>query len=297
MSYEKLGAVSETLFLPLYSLARESKEPDPIIRDPGAVALTEELNLAFRTSRRRFFRRLASGRLPRSMVVALALRIRRIDGYVREFLRREPEGVVVNLGCGLDDRRRRVDNGTVRWYDLDLPEVIALRRQLLGETDRFVLLPSSVTDRDWMKALPAEPGERFLFVAEGLLMYLADEDAAGLLRELNRRFPGGELIAELVARRVVKMMKGRLGRGKLKRELGLSGNVVYSFGVNGGGELEGRVPGMKLLDEWSFFDDGEAKLGWMGRLGRWDYFRRMQWVARYRLGAAEGTEARSDDKT
>ena len=70
------------------------------------------------------------------------MRIRHFDRYVADFLAREPDGVVVSLGCGLDDRRRRVDNGTVRWFDLDLPEVIELRRRFLDETDRMRFIAS-----------------------------------------------------------------------------------------------------------------------------------------------------------
>ena len=90
-----LEAVSETLFFPLYALALESRTRDPILRDQGAVALTEELNALFGNSDLRFFRRLTRGRLPKALVVTLALRIRRFDAYVREFLQREPDAVVV----------------------------------------------------------------------------------------------------------------------------------------------------------------------------------------------------------
>ncbi len=125
----RVEAISETLFLPLYALALESQRDDPILADPGAVALTRALNRSFAGSDLPLHRRLVSGDLPATLVTTMALRIRRFDRYVADFLAREPEGVVVNLGCGLDDRRRRTDNGRVRWFDLDLPEVIALRER------------------------------------------------------------------------------------------------------------------------------------------------------------------------
>lgn len=281
-----LEAVSETLFLPLYALALESRTEHPILVDEGAVALTGKLNESFVDSDKRLFRRLAKGQLPRSLITSMALRIRRYDQYVRAFLEREPGGIVVNLGCGLDDRRRRVDNGAVRWYDLDLPEVIALRRRFLTETQRFRFIASSVLDFPWLDRLPDESGHRFLFVAEGLFMYLPQDDVRTLVVRLRDRFPGAELVAEVAHRRIVRMMRSPLGRGKFRREFGLSGNVGYGFGLEDSRDMEGWAPGLAFLDDWSYFDDGDPKLGWMRPFGRWSLFRRAQWTVHYRLGAA-----------
>ncbi len=197
-----LEAVSETLFLPLYALALESRSKNPIIVDNHALALTEKLNKAFATSDKRIFRRLAQGRLPRTLITTLALRIRRYDQYVRDFLKRAPGGIVVNLGCGLDDRRRRVDDGAMRWYDLDLPEVIALRRHFLDETDRQRFIASSVLDFAWLDTLPQEPGQRFLFVAEGLFMYLPPDEVQTLVMKLRERCAGAGFVAEVPHRRI-----------------------------------------------------------------------------------------------
>lgn len=282
-----LEAVSETLFLPLYALALESRTEHPILVDEGAVALTDKLNESFRDSDKPLFRRLAKGQLPRSLITSMALRSRRYDQYVRAFLESEADGIVVNLGCGLDDRRRRVDNGTVRWYDLDLPDVIALRRRFLEETERFRFIASSVLDDAWLDQLPAEPGQRFLFVAEGLFMYLPQDDVRALVVRLADRFPGAELVAEVAHRKIVRMMRSPWGRGKFKRQFGLSENVVYGFGLEDSREIESWAPGLVFLDDWTYFDDGDAKLGWMRPFGRWSLFSRAQWTVHYRLGAAQ----------
>lgn len=285
-----LDAVSETLFLPLYALALESRTNNPIIVDEEIVALTGRLNDAFASSDKRLFKRLAKGRLPKTLVTTLTLRIRRFDQYVRAFLGREPEGIVVNLGCGLDNRRRRADNGTMHWYDVDLPEVIALRRRFFGETARFRFLASSVLDFAWTNELPSAPGHLFLFVAEGLFMYLPEDKVRALVVHLRNRCPGSELIAEVPDRRIVRIMQGRLGRGKFRRQFGLSKNVVYQFGLDDGRELEDWAPGIRLLDEWTYFDEDEPKLGWMRLFARWPLCRRVQWAAHYQLGASPADE-------
>jgi O-methyltransferase involved in polyketide biosynthesis len=193
---------------------------------------------------------------------------------------------VVSLGCGLDDRRRRVDNGRVRWLDLDLPEVIALRRRFLPESDRMRFVASSVLDLAWLDLLPDEPGHRILFVAEGLLMYLPPEGVRALVTTLLDRRPGAELVAEVAHARTVRMSQGRLGRGKLRRGFGLSRDVVYRFGLEDSREMEGWAPGLTLLDDWTYFDEAEPKLGWMRLFARWSLFRWSQWTVHYRLGAA-----------
>ena len=279
-----LDAVSETLFLPLYALALEFRTDHPILVDNEVVALTEKLNTAFRGSDKRIFRRLAKGRLPKTLVTTLALRIRRYDQYIRAFLYREPGGIVINLGCGLDDRRRRVDNGEVRWYDLDLPEVIALRRRFLNETDRCRFTASSVLDFTWLDDLPDEPGRRFLFVAEGLFMYLPQDGVRTLVVNLLHRRPGAELVAEVAHRRIVRMMR-RFARGKLRRQFGLSEDVVYRFGLEDSREMEGWAPGLACIGEWTYFDDAEPKLGWIRLFAKWSLFRQAQWTVHYRLGA------------
>lgn len=279
-----MEALSETLFLPLYALALESQRDDPIVADPGAVALTEALNRSFAGSSLPLHRRLISGDLPATLVTTMALRIRRFDRYVSAFLEREPDGVVVNLGCGLDDRRRRTDNGRVRWFDLDLPEVIALRREYLPESDRMRFLASSVLDLRWLDALPNEPGQRFLFVAEGLFMYLPTDGVKTLVLALAERYPGAELVAEVASSTIVRMMHRPLGRSKFRRQFGVSTDVVYQFGLRDSHDLERWGHGLALLGDWTYFDEPEPRLGWMRLLARWPLFRRSQWTVHYRLG-------------
>ncbi len=283
-SVVRVDAVSETLFLPLYALALDSQRSDPIVDDPGAVALARELNRSLAGSDLRLHRKLVVGDLPATLVTTMALRIRRYDQYVADFLVREPDGVVVNLGCGLDDRRRRVDNGRVRWFDLDLPEVIALRRAYLPETDRMQFLACSVLDLGWLDALPDEPGNRFLFVAEGLFMYLPPQGVRALVTALHDRFPGAELVAEVAHSRIVRIMRGRLGRGKFRRQFGTSGDVAYQFGLQDSHDMEAWAPGLVLLDDWAYFDEDEPRLGWMRPFARWPLFRQAQWTVHYRLG-------------
>lgn len=279
-----LSAVSETLFLTLYAVATEAASPTPIVADPGAVRLAARIDETLAGSPRRLHRMLVARRLPRTLVTTLALRTRHFDQIARDFLARHPDAVVVSLGSGLSDRARRVDDGRVRWFDVDLPPVTALRRRLVPETDRFRAIAASVLDPAWADALPREPGARFLFLAEGLFMYLEPDDVRRLVVALRERFPGSELVAEFALADVVRLSAGRLGRGKLRRRFGLSEDVWFRSGLADAREVEAWAPGIERLDDWSWFDEDEPRLGWMRWLARWRLFGRALFVARYRLG-------------
>ncbi len=123
-----LSGVAETLLLPLYLRAVESKRPDALIQDEKAVALIRQLNPDSTW--------IKQMKVDEEDMVGLVLRNRQFDDWAREFLARHPEAVVVHIGCGLDTRFDRLDNGKVEWYDLDLPEVIELRRQADGGRGR-----------------------------------------------------------------------------------------------------------------------------------------------------------------
>ena len=135
-----------------------------------------------------------------------------------------------------------------------------------------------------MDELPLEPGHRFLFVAEGLFMYLPPEGVRSLVTTLAERFGGSELVAEVASNRAVRMLSSPWGRGKYRRQFSLSENVFYSFGIDDGHEFESWAPGNELLGEWSYFDEDEPKLGWYRWFAGWESLRKIQWTVHYRLG-------------
>ena len=284
MTEADLQPVSETLFLPLYALALEARAEKPVLVDAETVRLTEVLNRTFAASDRRLYRKLARGRFPRTAITTVALRIRHFDQVVAAFLEREPDGIVVSLGCGLSNRRSRVDNGTMRWYDVDLPAAMELRRSYYEDTERFHSIARSVLEFDWMNQLPDDPGERFLFVAEGLFPYLPEDGPRDLVTELLRRFPGAELVAEFASQKVVRLMSGRFGRGKLRRRFGLSDDVWFRSGLSDPREPEEWAEGIMFLDEWCYFDESEPRIDWMRPFTRLESIGRPLFVARFRLG-------------
>jgi O-methyltransferase involved in polyketide biosynthesis len=125
------------------------------------------------------------------------LKGREFDCFARDFMARHPDAVVVHIGCGLDTRFERVAerNSQVEWYDLDLPDVIELRRKLVGgEGARHHFLACSVLESDWLDTVSAHRQRPFLFLAEGVFMYFEETQVKSLVLTLHDRFPGAELV-------------------------------------------------------------------------------------------------------
>lgn len=279
---EGVGDVSATSLVTLYCHAIEARSDRPILADPRSVAIAAELNRLLSPPADPLEKALVSGTLDRKLVVHIALRAKRYDDYVREFLARHPDGVVVNIGCGLDSRFERIDNGSVVFYDLDLPEIVAVRNRFFQESDRYRVIASSVLDFGWMAEVRRHAGP-FLFLAEGVFMYLAGDDVRSLVLALQGTFPGSELVCEVVNAFWLRPPLDCMLRFKMQRQLHLGKGAVFRSGLRHGREMEEWHGGIRFLDDWSYFDSGDEKLGWMRVLRRIELVRTTQYTVHYRL--------------
>ena len=186
----ELGEVQETLLIPLYARAVETRKRRGMLSDPRAVEMVEALDYDFA----RFD---GAGSL-----IGSNLRTLLFDAWVRDFMERHPSGTVVEIGTGLNTRFERLDNGTVHWFDLDLPDVIALRRRFFGDTDRRRMLAASVTDPDWVATVAQSPGPYFL-VAEAVLIYLDEQDVREVFDLVAGGLPGAHLALETASEYMV----------------------------------------------------------------------------------------------
>lgn len=178
-----LGSVQKTLFMPLWGRAIESKKKCPLLVDKTAEAIIEKVNYDFARLGKNTSAITQSAWIMRSIYV---------DLVVKAFLVRYPQGTIVNVGCGLDTTFERVDNGQLLWYDLDLPDVISLRKKFVTETDRRHFIAASLFEAKWLNDLHIEAG--VLFIAAGVFYYFAEEEIKGFLRHLANRFPEAEII-------------------------------------------------------------------------------------------------------
>jgi O-methyltransferase involved in polyketide biosynthesis len=268
---QNLSGVAETLLMTLYIRAMESQRPDALIKDEKAVALVTQMSYDFD--------RVRQVHMDEEDKVTVILRNREFDRYVRDFLARCPEAVVVHIGCGFDSRFERVDNGRVEWYDLDLPEVIELRRKFIGdEGKRYHLLGCSAFDSAWLDTVSAHHQRPFLFLAEGVLMYFKEAQVKSLVLMLRDHFPGAELVIDAFSPFLIRANNLRLSITKF--------GARYHWGLKRGQEIEGWGDGIHLLDEWGYFDRPEPRLDHIRWMRHIPLLARVLRIYHYRLGKA-----------
>jgi O-methyltransferase involved in polyketide biosynthesis len=180
-----IADISETMLWALHNRASEARRRDGILVDPDCLRVYEAIDYDFE---RQFG----------DPVGSLAVRAAEIDRALRRWLERHPNGFVVSLGEGLETQVRRVDNGRVHWLSVDLTDAIRLRERFLAPTDRFHHIGVSALDVTWMDAV--DPSSGVFIVAQGLLMYLESEAVHRLYSCIADRFPGAEMVFDVVPR-------------------------------------------------------------------------------------------------
>jgi methyltransferase (TIGR00027 family) len=280
---EKLAGVSETSLLTLYCRATESRSHDPILRDEAAVELIRRLSPALAASSSKMLQKLARGRVNPQLNMYISLRAHQYDEYSTDFITRHPQGVIVNLGCGMDTRFQRIDNGSLLFLDLDLPEVIVIKKELLPEGERYHMLGSSVFDTGWMDQIKSLGERPTLFLAEGLFMYLDAEKVKELILALQSRFPGSELVCEVFNSMWLKGPLKGIIKSKMQGQFGFKKDTDYHFGISNSREMESWHSGIQFLDEWCYFDTGHPKLGTLRFFKKSEFMRKVQWTVHYRL--------------
>lgn len=264
----RLTREKETLLVPLYSKAVESRRARPIIVDCKAEEILRHIDYDFRELR-----------IPRQSLVTLAMRAKKLDSCVRDYLDRTGNPLVLHLGCGLDSRVLRVGQARGEWYDLDYPEVIDLRRKFYEETEHYHMISSSVTDLTWLDRVKGNGAA--CIIAEGLLMYLREEDVKELFAALQRRLPGSEIAFDAYSRLTAR------SAGK-HPSIKKTGAQVH-WGIDDAERIETWGTGMRLLEEWYFTDSEDtAALGFWFRLlfraaGAFRAARKAHRILRFRL--------------
>jgi len=160
----ELGDVQKTLFLPLWGRAVETAKAHPRLVDTTALAIMQAVDVDFAN---------IAKNVSEMSQVAWITRCLIIDEAIRAYLDQSPDGTIVNIGCGLDTTFERVDNGRLRWVDLDLPDVIALRHKFFQESERRKFIAASFLEQDWLDSLNGS--QPVLFFAAGVLYYFDEQ--------------------------------------------------------------------------------------------------------------------------
>ncbi|MGA2896663.1 MAG: class I SAM-dependent methyltransferase [Acidobacteriaceae bacterium] len=229
----QLGTVQETLLVPLYARAVDTRKKRPILNDRKAVEMVESIDWDFQRFNQRW------------RIAAATLRTAIFDVPVRDFLSRHPEGTVVEIGAGLNTRFERLDNGAVHWFDLDLPDSIELRKKFFTDTTRRTTLTASVLDTGWMDAVRQSPGPYF-FVAEAVFIYLTEQQVRSALAQIAANFPNATIAFDSMP--LISIRNGNKDHERQKFD------ARFTWACEDPIEIERWKIGLRLLDSRSMLD-------------------------------------------
>lgn len=256
-----LGDVQETALISLAIKANESRRKSPRIYDAKAVEIISALGID--TDK---YDKFAS----HEGVVARTIMI---DRTVSKLLEKYPDAIVVNIGCGFDDRFSRVDNGKAHWYHVDHADSIEVRRKVFEPHERQTLIAGDLYENSWTNGIPND--KVTIIIAEGLLMYFTEDKVKALMEHIHAYFPRGFMLAELMSPIATDNEK--------MHDTVKNTNARFTFGVKDGRELESYCDGWKLIKETSFFAEIK-KYSVAGKIGSLLAGKFMNRLAVYKFG-------------
>lgn len=242
----ELSNVSKTLFIPLWARAVETKKENPLIKDAIAVSILEKIPPELKDFK------------AKKSQIGVAIRSRILDDLTLDFIKYNPQAVIVNLGAGLDSRFNRIDNGKISWYNVDLPPVIELRKNLLPiENERVHNIPASILEENFCskvihKDLPV------LLIMEGTSMYFTEEELKKLFSYLVKHFAPAKMFIEFTTKFVVK-------HGKHHDAVDVNASP-FLYGIEKVQDVENLNPKIKLVAARGLFKGYRKYLGFFGIL-------------------------------
>lgn len=248
-----LSGVTETLLIPLWARAMETQMANPIVRDQEALRILKQLDYDFS--------KFAGAWMSQ---VGVAVRTMLLDRCVHNAINKNPDAVVVNIGAGLDTRFLRMDNGTIDWYDIDLPKSIDIRRRFFNDSDRYHMISRSVFDYGWAECIKQD-NRHVILIAEGILMYFTRDQVKDLMAMLTGAFPKAEMFFEMMTPTLVK----KSSKHDTLRKI----DAVFKWGITCGKEMETLVPGIQFIYEWNYFDFHRDRWRWMAWAAKIPAFR------------------------
>lgn len=231
-----LTGVNETMLVPLYARAIESQKDKPEFIDKTAIKVMDNIDYNFKkrfktsTNKMNFW-----GCSARTVI---------LDQETKKYITQNPHATIINLACGLDDRFTRVDNGQIKWYNIDFENIINLREKLIDQHERVTNIASSALDYQWINQI--ENKENILIIAEGFLMYLNENEVKDLFSEISKNFENVELLIELMSKWMVKNQK--------VHDTVRTTGATFKWGINESKDFEKICPQYKILTDYNLTD-------------------------------------------
>ena len=233
------GSVQETLIIPLYARKLCAEQFPTLYQDEYSAKICESIDYDFSQ-----FKSRENSAMYQFGALEGAMREKDMVWEITDYLKAHPKAAVVNLGCGLNMTGGTADNGTCRIYNLDFPDVIKSRNELVPAGEREENIACDLNDFSWMDQIDAGGGA--VFYAAGVFHYFTTQQIKDMVIAMAERFPGGRLVFDAV---------GKFGRDKLMkgtlRSMGMN-DISGLFCVDDSTELEGWSPKVKLMSKRSY---------------------------------------------
>lgn len=232
----ELGNIQKTLFMPVWARAVETKKAQPVLTDPMAVQIIDSVDFDFSQMTKN---------LKEINQIAWIARCKRFDLIIKDFLNENPNGTIVNIGCGMDTTFERVDNKSVTWYDLDLPDVIELRKKFLNESDKRKFIASSFLDTNWFKEIPKE--NKILFISTGVFVYFDESVIKDFIIAVADNFIDSELFFDVTSPKGVEIAN------QVIKDSGLESSSFFKWGLADKSVITSWDPRIKLKNSYFTF--------------------------------------------
>lgn len=255
-----ISDVSKTAILTLIGRVTKAERKNPIINDPMAVLCLEKLLSIVSEEEKRWIlktKKMYTG-IFASDINALIKRVKYFDKITDDYISNNPSCTVISLACGFDTRFWRINNKNYKYIELDLPEVIALKKELLKEQINYELIGCSVLDLSWIDKVTMNGNSNILIIAEGIFMYLPKQDVLSLFQVISQRFNDSQITLEMVHEKYTKGLWKRIVEWYWKAFYGLK--VTYVFGIKKPQDFESFGKGLKVIDV------GDVRKGSVGPL-------------------------------
>jgi O-methyltransferase involved in polyketide biosynthesis len=233
----ELGNIQKTLLFPLWGRAIESKKEKPLFVDNTAIRIIQDIDYDFSKFSKELSYISKLGWVVRSLL---------IDKIITQFIAKHPKATIVDIGCGLDTTFERIDNGLIRWYDLDMPEIIELRKKYFKESERRQFISSSFLDLEWLNNLIID--DNLLFISAGVFYFFAEKEIKLFIQRIASLFPDCEVAFDASSPFGIKMAN----RMVIKKG-GMDEKSFLKWGIKNAKEIELWDKKVSVVSEEAFF--------------------------------------------
>ncbi len=246
-----LTPLPETALITVWAKAVENGRENPICRDPWADKFVKEIDYDFDRFKK-----------SKGSQAGVCIRTKLLDDATVHYLYEHPKTTVINLGAGLDSRGRRLAAADVIWIDIDLPEMMVLRRQLFEDMPNHHIIDGSVLDDVTYAKIPPEylVERDILIIAEGLLMYFDEGELKSLFNLLTRRFPHARMLFEVLPQSIIGKEKYHDTLSKISVN-NPEQRPKFKHGIDGPRFFEAWDPALHLVEYWSLLDYYPSRFG------------------------------------